>query len=96
MYAIADEAVGTHGYNLCHAIPHQRIAVALVSYFRDQVVILTKLFVVDLKSPVGRNADPGRILLDEIPEGLSRCLDTRTVDDGRQYDKRGYQGNVDG
>ena len=96
MCAIADAAVGTHVYNLRQTIPQQWIAVALVSIFRAQVVILTQLFVVDRDSPVGRNVDPGRIILDELPEGLSRCLDIRTVDDGRQYDKRGYQGNVEG
>ena len=67
-----------------------------VSGFILQVEVLEKLCVVDVYTPVGSFADPGRTLQNEVAVALGRSKNIRPVHDDTEHDECCYHSNVCG
>ena len=69
---------------------------SIVSRFIVQVVVLDELCVVDVYTPVGSIADPGRTLQNEVVVALGRSKNIRPVHDDTEHDECRYHSNVVG
>ena len=68
----------------------------IVSSFIVQVEVLKKLCIVDVYTPVGSFADPGRTGQNEVAVALGRSKNIRPVHDDTEHDECRYHSNVFG